>query len=353
MSTNLENIVDISITKGTTAITTAEFNIPLVLSLTSADGKGTSTKTAIDVQEVTSTSALATVIGTGYESNNLYKIVRDIFFQNPRVSKVVVGTIAGSSFATELAAVMNANSKWYGLIPTSGLWSASNAAEAIKTFVTENTRILAVQSTTAPATTSTAYTNPVGSYSRGFGVYHDNTGEKAGENLQGAWLGSIFTFEPGSANWNYKTLEEIKPDVLTPQQAANLEAANVGYYVTVAGVNVTQGGKMGDGEWPDIVVGTDWIVARIREEIFRALVNNPKLPTSDAGILSVQSIVTSVLSKAADMGILQKDGIEVTVPKYADLSQDDKTNRRVSGIKFRALYEGAINTVALVGELSY
>lgn len=350
MATTLDTIVDVTVTKSTTAVTTADFNTPLVLGKTSSDGAGTSSKTAIPLAQYTP-STLATAIGDGYDSNEVYLAVNAIFKQNPRCAKVYAGTIAGSSFATELAAVLDTVSDWYGLIPTAHLFATTGAPDALKTFCSENTRILGVQATSAPSTSSSAYTNPVGDSNRGFAIYHASA--KAGETANAAWMGKMFGYQPGSANWNFKSLNEVTSDALTPQQALNLDGAKVSYHVTIAGVKCTQGGKMGSGEWIDIVVGTDWIVARLREEIYRALVNNPKLPMGDAGIQAVKGIIQGVLGKAADMGILMKDDIVVTVPKYADLSDDDKANRKVSGIKFSAKYEGAINSVGIDGSLSY
>lgn len=349
MATSLDNVVTLNITKATTAITTAEFNIPLLLGKTSTDGKGSGSKTALDVTLITKPSELATALGSGYETNELYKMANIIFAQNPRLTKLYAATVTGTTAATELAAVMDACPKWYGLCLTSGLIGVSGYLDGVKTWVSENCRILGVLATAAPGTTVTAYTNPVAGFARGFAIYHGVQGEQ----LHAGVLGKLFPYQPGSVNWGYKTIEGAKADALTPTQVANLETAKVAYYVGIAGVDVTQNMKMADGEWIDIVVGTDWISARIREEVFAALVKNPKLAYSDAGIQAVKALIEAVLYKAASIGILQKEGISVTVPLYADLSDTDKSNRHVSGIKFSAKYEGAINTVGIDGSLSY
>lgn len=352
MATNIENIIDVVVTKATQSATTADFNTPLVLGVTSSDGKAGSPKTQLPIAEYT-LATLATELGTGYAANEVYIAVASVLAQNPRCSKVYAGTIAGSNIASELAVVLDTVSDWYCLIPTAHLFSTSGAAAAIDTFISSNSRIYGVMTTSAPSTSSSAYTNPVAGKTRGFAFYHDISGTRSTENAVAAYVAKLFAYQPGSANWNYKSLDGITTDALTPQQATNLDTAKVGYYVKISGAPVTQGGKTGAGEWIDIIVGTDWITARIREEIYALLLNNPKLPMSDAGIQSVQVAIKSVLERAAEMGILQKEGIDVTVPKYADLSASDKSARRVTGITFSAIYEGAINAIGISGTISY
>jgi hypothetical protein len=120
----------------------------------------------------------------------------------------------------------------------------------------------------------------------------------------------------------------------------------------IGGVGVTLDGKVASGEYIDIIIGTDWIEARLREAVFSALVNNRKLPYDDSGITAVVGLVKGVLNEAASAGILQADSIQVTAPTYAEIPQADKIARHLPGVKFTALYQGAIHRVTIQGTIS-
>ena len=131
-----------------------------------------------------------------------------------------------------------------------------------------------------------------------------------------------------------------------------MQNKNCNYYSEVGGVNITQEGKVASGEWIDIIIGTDWIEARLRENVFSALVNNRKSPYDDTGITLIEGLVKGVLNQAADAGILQKDSIVVSVPRYADIPQADKLARKLPNVKFSALYQGAIHRTTINGTIS-
>ena len=165
-------------------------------------------------------------------------------------------------------------------------------------------------------------------------------------------MGEGFPYEPGSSTWAYKQLKGVAVDNITPNQETALKAKNCNFYCLSGSVGITLEGKVASGEWIDIIIGTDWIEARIREEVFAAFVNNRKVPYDDNGITMVEGIIKGVLNDAADLGIIQRDSIKVTVPKFKDIPQADKLARKLSGVKFSALYLGAIHAVSIDGTLS-
>ena len=167
-----------------------------------------------------------------------------------------------------------------------------------------------------------------------------------------AWMGEGFPYEPGTSTWAYKTLNGVTPDTLLASQETALKGKNCNYYMTVGGVSITQEGKVASGEYIDIIIGTDWIEARLRESVYSALENNRKIPYDDTGIAMIEGLVKGVLNEAASKGILQADSIAVTVPKYADIPQADKLARKLPDVKFSALYQGAIHSVTINGTIS-
>ena len=98
-----------------------------------------------------------------------------------------------------------------------------------------------------------------------------------------AWMGEGFPYDPGSSTWAYKTLKGVASDNITASKETALVAKNCNFYSEVGGVKITQEGKVASGEWIDIIIGTDWLEARLRESVYSALVNNRKIPYDGHG----------------------------------------------------------------------
>jgi hypothetical protein len=96
-----------------------------------------------------------------------------------------------------------------------------------------------------------------------------------------------------------------------------------------------------------------YLEARLQEDIFAALVNNSKLPMSDAGIQAIRGIVLARLEEGITIGALLADPEPTcTVPRAADISSADRANRLLSDVTFRAQLAQAVNFVAIEGELN-
>lgn len=345
----LNNIVTVNITRQTTSVAVASFNVPLILS-TFATSKTTTTFT-----RARSYGSLPELVADGWATTDaVYKIAQAIFLQNPCVSRVVVGRADSedATVAASMTAIFNEDHSWYGVVVDQAM-SANFAGVAAWV---EAARRFAVLWTTDPntpdGTTSTdlASTLKTANYDRSAVIYREAFTDV--DYPDASWMGEGFPFEPGSSTWAYKTLKGVKPGTVTDATETALKNKNCNYYTEVGGVNITQEGKVASGEFIDIIIGTDWIEARIREEVYGAFVNNRKVPYSDVGIGMIKGLVKGVLFRAAGMGILQEDSIEVTAPKFADIPQADKIARKLPNVKFRALYQGAIQKTEINGNIS-
>ena len=345
----LKDIVNINITRQTTSVAVAAFNVPLILS-TFATSKTTTAFT-----RARSYGSVKELTDDGWASTDaVYKIANAIFSQNPSVSRVVVGRAdsGDADIAASMAAIQNEDNSWYGVAVDQAM--ASDFA-AIAAWV-ESAKRFSVLWTTDPNTydatksTDLASTLKALSYDRTAVIWHAQPSDGA-DYPDAAWMGEGFPYDPGTSTWAYKTLAGIKPDNVSGKETT-LQNKNCNYYSEVGGVNITQEGKVASGEWIDIIIGTDWLEARLREEVFSALVNNRKIPYDDTGIAMIEGLVKGVLQRAAKAGILQEDSIVVTVPKYADIPQADKLARKLPDVKFRALYQGAIHRTTINGTIS-
>lgn len=349
----LKDIVSVNITRETTSVAVAAFNVPLILS-TFATSKTTTAFT-----RARSYGSIKELTDDGWTSSDaVYKMANAIFAQNPCVSRVVVGRAdsGDADVAASLAAVQAEDNSWYGIVVDQAF---EDDVADIAAWVEANKRLGFYWTTDADVpdatkTTDIASTLKGMAYDRAVTIWNpmpmDGATEKP-DYPDAAWVGEGFPYEPGTSTWAYKTLKGISPANVSGKETV-LQNKNCNYYSEVGGVNVTQEGKVASGEWIDIIIGTDWIEARLRETVFGAFANNRKVPYDDSGIGMIKGLVKGVLSDAAGMGILQADSIEVTAPSYAEIPQADRIARKLPNVKFRALYQGAIQKTAIEGTIS-
>lgn len=168
-----------------------------------------------------------------------------------------------------------------------------------------------------------------------------------------AWFANMLPRDPGSATWAYKTLDGIGADTWTPTERLLIEgtAHKANHYAAEATIGITRPGKMFGGEWIDVVRGLAWLQARLEERLFAALVNNPKIPYTDAGFTILVSEVSAQLQEAEDRGVLDS-GWSVTITSVAEQATADRAARIVRGLDFSARLAGAVHTINIAGTVS-
>jgi len=139
-----------------------------------------------------------------------------------------------------------------------------------------------------------------------------------------AWIGAVLWYEPGAAAWGYKTLNGVTADSMTSSQEGYIWGKNANNYTVTAGISNTRKGLVASGERIDVMIGVDWITARLQERLFTMLSNTPKVPMDDAGLLAVYQVVSSTLTEAEARGILISGQTKITMPKYKDLTSEQK-----------------------------
>lgn len=185
-------------------------------------------------------------------------------------------------------------------------------------------------------------------YERTFGIVH----KLPGEHACAAWIGKMFPKEVGSASWAYKELAGVTPDGFNGTEENNILGKNCSYYTRTAGMNHTFEGKTASGEFVDVIVGLDWIKARIKERIFGNRIGNDKVQMSDPGLQSEGAIIRSVLIEAEGRKILIAGSSSVVVPLYANIPDADKANRIATGYTFTAKIEGSIHRSVVRGTVT-
>jgi hypothetical protein len=168
-----------------------------------------------------------------------------------------------------------------------------------------------------------------------------------------AWLGKQFPTDPGSSTWKFKALSGISRDTLTATQVSNLQSNDANFYVARAGLNITCDGTMASGRFIDITRLIDAVTDEMQVAIFTLLVNQPKLPYTNASVGLVKAEVRGVLRgfQASD-GIDPETDIVVQAPLVQDISAADRGNRLLPDVEFSARIAGAIHSVTIEGVLS-
>jgi hypothetical protein len=178
---------------------------------------------------------------------------------------------------------------------------------------------------------------------RTFGIFKNESED--GDPLdypEVAWPALQLSKPAGSSNWAYKTLNGILPTQLTDNARHNLQGHNANYYISVANQNITYPGTTFGGEYIDIIRNTDWIENNLRIALFNTFRTNEIIPYTNAGITIIKNQIASVLYPAADMGILAKDSIEITVPDITKIPAQDIQARTLNNIQVKAKYQNAI-----------
>lgn len=171
-----------------------------------------------------------------------------------------------------------------------------------------------------------------------------------------AWQGVMLPKNPGSATWAFKQLAGITPDVLNTSQKNYAKTKNLNTYTPLAKQGRTQWGQAGGGQYTDIVLGTDWLFARIQEAEFAVFASNDKVPFTDSGVDSLRSAALAVLKTATTSAynlLATTPAPLVTFPLVADVSDIDRQNRHLPGGTFTARYQGAVHTVDIAGTISF
>jgi hypothetical protein len=128
----------------------------------------------------------------------------------------------------------------------------------------------------------------------------------------------------------------------------------MGSIETVAGRKVTFGGKVGGGEWIDIIHGLDWLHARIGERCFGLFASaaDKKIGFTDKGIARVHAELRAQLTEASSEPSNLLESFTTSVPKASALSSSQRGTRVLPNVTFSATVQGAIHAVNIAGTVA-
>lgn len=362
---NLDEIVKIDIEIATPASSDASFNnILLVVSAPEEEGE-------VQATGVFSIAKAADLLDYGYTTTSQTYIAATVAFsQTPTPDKLYFVVREKEELEEEyepIAEVLNEAVEyggWYGLALESTFSDKETILEVIK-WTEANNKMFCFTLTDIAQLPDTAGTV----YLRSFGIYAGNvdaeTQPEENKYAGVAWMAKCFGYDPGSETWAFKELASIAPSKLTNSLKTQLSTANITYYTTYAGKNITSadGGKVVGNEWIDTIRFRDWLKNYMQEIIFNLFVGNSKIQFTDNGITAIESKMLEALKRGQEVGGIApteytEDGVEVpgyttSVPKSTSLTESEKASRKLTGCKFTARLAGAIQMVHISGTVRY
>ncbi|NJR73241.1 MAG: DUF3383 domain-containing protein [Scytonema sp. CRU_2_7] len=267
-------------------------------------------------------------------------------------SKLSYALTTSDTVANDLANISLDDDDWYGLVYTKRVQvdqvAIATYIETVKKiFGTASSDTNIANTTDSADTTSLPAVLKSSSFARSFVMYLTNAGTQFPE---AGLLGRVLPLDPGSWDAAFKTLVSITVDNNSPTQRTNILAKNATQYTTVGGVNITEVGKVAEGDYLDVIVFVDWLDSRITEEVYSLLVNSPKVPYTDGGITLIQSRISGVLQDGVTVGgLASTPAFVVTVPKASEVSVGDKASRTLNGVTFVATLAGSIQQINIQG----
>lgn len=266
---------------------------------------------------------------------------------------------ANHSIPSDIAQAQIQNDSWYGVDVVSAL--AADIKE-VAAFIEGLKKIYIGVSSDSDVPSSS--TTDIGSFLKAAGYKRTAlmfTLAGINQGIASAWMGGQLPAVPGSNNWAFKTLNGISADDLTANQQqfcigvpeSGVKGKNVNIYQPVGGVNITQMGTMGGGQFIDITIGLDWLESELQTNIYAALVNATKIPYTDKGVSVLISAVKQAIDQGVVNGLIDGDSdITITAPPVLSVSSNQRANRIAPTISFSCRLQGAFNAVIVNGTVT-
>lgn len=363
---NLDDIIVVNITKATQTLSRQSFSNILIV------GDNPTFSGRIQFYS-TSSSGLTSLAAdlTGGVTDPEYIAASAIAAQSPRVTQFAVGREDGgdANITATLSAIALESNDWFGFVITDRTvavqtLAASYAASNKKIFACASSDANIVDQAQGVDVTSIAYVLQNTGNNNATAFYKSDAATKF---TDAAYLGRLLALDPGTYTGNLKNLNAEAVDSLTDTQSKNVLDKNANTYETIASRNVVRESKMGGGEFFDVIVFENYLIARIQEDQFAFLQGQNKVPFDDSGISGVQDVLSTTLANEQSeagspaRGITaesfhpetkeQTGGFFINVPLAADIPTVDKANRELNNVEFTAWLSGAIHKETINGIL--
>lgn len=335
----MSRYVDVVITRETKPVSEKGFGLPLMLA----------TSKNLDYTVFTDPSEVAEVFG---ENSREYKLANRMFGQTPRLKELAcygLSYVPDADDVTVLTAALNElaqiNNEFYYLVcPENG----DKEIKALAEWVSGQEKIYGA-TTTSIALTEELY----GLYDRVFLSVHDDPNAFHAEGL----IGMCAPKTIGSYTWTFKQVTGVPAAKLTNAEINQVLKNNATCQINEAGVLLNAKGVVTSGEYIDNIQATDYLKARITEDVFRLLAMKDKIPYTNEGIALVVDTLETRLKQAFRQEIIATNDAgepdyEITYPLRSEIPKNTIAQRVLPDINFKAVVAGAIEKVQINGVLT-
>lgn len=175
------------------------------------------------------------------------------------------------------------------------------------------------------------------------------------EPMDAAFVGAIATRPVGAVTWKFKNLVGITAQNLTTQELASINQVHAIAYEEMMGKGQTSEGTTLSGEYIDLLHGVLWVQTTAQAKLEKMLQENGKIPYESKGIAMIGAVLTEVMNKAYEMGIIMTDDatgramFTVTTTPREQQSQKHLSERFYDGASFEYHASSAIHTITVNG----
>ncbi len=312
-------------------------------------------------------------------SDEAYKGALAAFSQNPRPVLFKVGYVdlatamTGADLQDELDAIYAYDQDWYFLTIEEPL--RDNAfLDGAATWIQAKNKLAILDTNDVghqnPSDTTSISARLKGTVDRTGTFYHTDVSLYGGVSLA-AYMStrvfddansaytSKFKSLPGISNINLDSAKVTSITGFTPGLGQSLSAGHMANtYINVGGRNFTvEGSTLTPNVFLDEIHATDWIIARTEEETLGILLNNARIPFTDAGMQTLASAARTVMQLASRAGLVADDlnpttgeyepAVIITVPSVFDVPAAQRKARIAPAISVRFRYAGAVHYVTI------
>jgi hypothetical protein len=356
MADLIDRIVDVTINRQTTVPSMKSFSEHLFVDAFDPTGTKFADKRVIIIGDPEE------LVSAGLKTDSVaYKAAMKQFAQNPHIGKLFVGCkrTTDGSWGDALSAIKKENNGFYA-VTTSARTMADQ--QEIANWVEANEKLYCAASgdplIIEEDTGDIAAWLKLMNMDRSLVIYHPDSapgqdGKISDNDLfpDVALFAKNLTWQPGSATWVFKDMNAVSTYELDTGAFETASKKNTMLYCLVADVPVTFNGKVGSGEYIDIIHGCDWLKARIQNKVFADLKKNKKVPFNDTGIAVVTGALRSALQEGIDIAELLND-YEVKSPTREEVPEDERAKRNLPQISFEAPVQGAIHSTKIRGTIT-
>jgi hypothetical protein len=342
----LDKVVKVTISRQTAVPSMASFSDHLIVD--------TRSQGITQSDRVQKYGGLDELVDMGFPSTSFaYRAAMKQLSQSPHIGEFFVGLRAlDEDWDVALQEIQDESNEWYAVtVGTRVMAEQQAAAEWIQAagklggFATGDPALVG---SSAGDLASWALTMNL---DRMFVFYHPDIGVADDPIPEAALFGKMLTKHPGSATWALKDLASVPTYNLKAGEFQKSQDKNATVYVRMAGLPITQDGKVASGEYIDVIHGIDWLTARIQNLVFTPMVQQDKIPFTDSGIQTIVSQVRAGLDEGVRYEILTTD-YDISYPLRSELAADWKGKRTLPDIKFTAPLAGAIQHTVIEGTVT-